>query len=49
MLMILAVVFLALWLLGFVTGFTVGGLIHILPALVALIVFYRLYQTRLIR
>lgn len=48
-LMILAVILCVLWMVGFATELTINGLVHILPVLVALIVFHRLYQTRQIR
>jgi hypothetical protein len=46
MLMSIATLFLILWLVGLGTGYTVGGLIHILPLVAVLIVLFRMYQTR---
>ena len=46
MLYIIAVVLLALWLLGVVTSYTIGGFIHILLAVTIIVVLIRLIQGR---
>jgi hypothetical protein len=42
----LAVILVILWLLGLVTSFTVGGLIHILLVLAIIVVLLRVIQGR---
>ena len=42
----LVVVLLALWLLGFVTSYTLGGLIHILLVIAIVVVLVRVIQGR---
>jgi hypothetical protein len=46
MLYTIAVVLVLLWLLGLVTSFTMGGLIHILLAIAIISVLIRLIQGR---
>ena len=46
MLETLVVILLALWLLGFVTSYTLGGLIHILLVIAILVVLVRVIQGR---
>ena len=46
MLWTLAVVMLALWLLGLVSGSTMGGLIHVLLVIAIVMVLVRLIQGR---
>ena len=46
MLWIIAVIFLALWALGYATSFTMGGFIHILLALAVVTVLVRVIQGR---
>ena len=46
MLWTIAVVLLALWVLGLVTSFTMGGLIHILLLLALISVLVRIIQGR---
>jgi multisubunit Na+/H+ antiporter MnhF subunit len=46
MLSTLAVVFLVLWLLGFVSSYTMGGFIHILLILAIVMVLVRVIQGR---
>lgn len=46
MLMTIAVVLLVLWLLGMVSSYTVGGLIHILLVVAIVIVLVRVIQGR---
>jgi len=46
MLETLVVVLLALWLLGFVTSYTLGGLIHILLVIAIVVVLVRVIQGR---
>jgi Family of unknown function (DUF5670) len=46
MLYIIAVVLLALWLLGVVTSYTIGGFIHILLVVAIIVVLIRLIQGR---
>jgi hypothetical protein len=40
------VVLLALWLLGLVTSYTMGGFIHLLLAVAIILILYRLIQGR---
>ncbi|HEV8246989.1 MAG TPA: lmo0937 family membrane protein [Polyangiaceae bacterium] len=46
MLYTIAVVLLILWLLGFVTSFTMGGLLHLLLVLAVVAVVYQLITGR---
>ena len=40
----LAIVFLLLWLLGLLTSYTLGGLIHVLLVVALIVVVFRLFQ-----
>jgi hypothetical protein len=42
----IAVILVLLWLLGFVTSYTMGGLIHLLLAIAIAVMLVRLVQTR---
>ena len=44
MLWTLALILIILWLLGFATAYTAGGLIHILLVVAVVVVFVRLFQ-----
>lgn len=46
MLMTIAVVLIILWLLGLVTSYTMGGLIHILLVVAIIVVLVRVIQGR---
>lgn len=46
MLETIAVVLIILWLLGFVTSYTMGGLIHILLVVAVVVILLRLIQGR---
>jgi len=46
MLWTIAVIMLALWLLGLVSSYTMGGLIHVLLAIAIVMVLVRLIQGR---
>ncbi len=46
MLMTLVIVLLALWALGLVTSYTMGGLIHILLVVAVVVVLVRVIQGR---
>jgi hypothetical protein len=46
MLWTIAVVFLVLWVFGLMTGFTMGGFIHVLVALAIIAVLFRLITGR---
>jgi len=46
MLETLAVVLVVLWLLGFVSSYTMGGLIHILLVVAAVVILVRIIQGR---
>ena len=46
MLWTLAVILLILWLLGLVTSYTMGGLIHILLVIAVIVVIYNLVTGR---
>ena len=46
MLMTLVVILLALWLLGLVTSYTMGGLIHILLVIAIIVILVRVIQGR---
>ena len=46
MLQTIAVVLIILWLLGFVTSYTIGGFIHILLVIAVVMILVRLIQGR---
>ena len=46
MLMTIAIVLIVLWLLGFLTSYTMGGLIHVLLVVAVVILLVRLIQGR---
>lgn len=46
MLWTLAVILIVLWLLGFVTAYTMGGLIHILLVIAIVVILFRVIQGR---
>ena len=46
MLETIAVVLVILWLLGFVTSYTMGGLIHVLLVLAVVVILIRVIQGR---
>lgn len=46
MLMTIAIVLLVLWLLGMVSSYTIGGLIHILLVVAIVIILVRVIQGR---
>jgi hypothetical protein len=46
MLWTIAVILLVLWLLGLVTGYTLGGLIHVLLVIAVIVVIVRIIQGR---
>jgi hypothetical protein len=46
MLWTLAVVLIALWLLGLVSSYTMGGLIHLLLVIAVVVVLFRIIQGR---
>lgn len=46
MLMILAIILVVLWLLGMVSAYTMGGLIHILLVVAVVVVLVRVIQGR---
>jgi hypothetical protein len=46
MLMTIVVILIALWLLGMVSSYTIGGLIHILLVIAVVVVLVRLIQGR---
>lgn len=46
MLMTLAIILLVLWVLGLVTSYTMGGLIHILVVVAVVVLLVRLIQGR---
>jgi hypothetical protein len=46
MLETIAVVLVILWLLGFVTSYTMGGLIHVLLVIAVVVILIRLIQGR---
>lgn len=46
MLWTIAVIALILWTMGLVAGFTLGGLIHLLPVLAAAVVFLQIISGR---
>lgn len=46
MLMTLAIILIVLWLLGMVTAYTMGGLIHILLVIAIIVILVRVIQGR---
>ena len=46
MLQTIAIILVVLWLLGFVTSYTMGGFIHILLVIAVIIIVVRLVQGR---
>jgi hypothetical protein len=46
MLMTIAIILIVLWLLGFVTANTMGGLIHVLLVIAVIVVLLRVIQGR---
>lgn len=46
MLYTIAVILIAMWLLGFVTSYTMGGFIHVLLVIAIVVVLIRLIQGR---
>ena len=46
MLWAIAVVLIALWLLGIVTSYTMGGFIHALPVIAIIVVLFRVIEGR---
>ena len=46
MLETLIVVFVALWLLGLVSSYTMGGLIHVLLVLAIVMLLFRVFRSR---
>jgi len=46
MLMTIAVILIVLWLLGMVTAYTMGGLIHILLVVAIIVILVRVIQGR---
>ncbi len=46
MLMTIAIVLIVLWLLGMVSAYTMGGLIHVLLVVAVIVVLVRLIQGR---
>jgi hypothetical protein len=46
MLMTLALILLALWLLGMLTSYTMGGIIHILLVIAVVVILVRIIQRR---
>jgi hypothetical protein len=46
MLWTIAVILIALWLLGFVTSYTMGGFIHVLLVIAIIVVLVRVIQGR---
>ena len=46
MLMTIAIILIVLWLLGMVTAYTMGGLIHILLVVAIIVVLVRVIQGR---
>ncbi|MFO8173478.1 MAG: lmo0937 family membrane protein [Longimicrobiales bacterium] len=46
MLWTLVVILIVLWLLGFVTSYTMGGLIHILLVIAIVVILFRVIQGR---
>lgn len=46
MLMTIAIILIALWLLGFVTSYTMGGLIHVLLVIAIIVILVRVISGR---
>ena len=46
MLMTVAIILIVLWALGFVTSYTMGGLIHVLLVIAIIVVLVRVIQGR---
>lgn len=46
MLMTIAIILLVLWALGFVTGTTIGGFIHVLLVIAVIVILIRVIQGR---
>jgi hypothetical protein len=46
MLWTIAVILIILWLLGFISGYTIGGFIHILLVIAIIVVLIRIIQGR---
>jgi hypothetical protein len=46
MLMTLAIILIVLWLLGMVSAYTMGGLIHVLLVVAVIVILVRLIQGR---
>jgi hypothetical protein len=46
MLMTIAIVLLVLWVLGLVTSYTIGGLLHVLLVIAIVIILVRIIQGR---
>ncbi|MDZ4723606.1 MAG: lmo0937 family membrane protein [candidate division Zixibacteria bacterium] len=46
MLWTIAIILLVLWLLGTVTGFVLGGFLHVLLAVAVIVVLYNLFSGR---
>jgi hypothetical protein len=46
MLMTLAIVLIVLWALGFVTSYTMGGLVHVLLVVALIVILVRVIQGR---
>lgn len=46
MLMTIAIILIVLWLLGFITSYTMGGLIHILLVVAIIVILVRVIQGR---
>ena len=46
MLWTIAVILVILWLLGFLTGYTVGGFVHLLLVIALIVVIVGLFQLR---
>lgn len=46
MLMTIAIILIVLWILGFVTAYTMGGLIHVLLVIAIVVILVRVIQGR---
>jgi hypothetical protein len=46
MLMTIAIILIVLWVLGFITSYTMGGLIHVLLVIAVVVLLVRLIQGR---
>ena len=46
MLMTIAIILIVLWLLGFMTSYTMGGLIHVLLVIAVVVLLVRVIQGR---